>query len=86
MLRITVELIPLGNEKLKRPLSIIDVKNTGQVAGDTTASVYYYSGWFLPTGTENKAEVSGVVGYALRRSFFPLIKTIVDEIIGFHGG
>jgi len=82
MLRLTIELIPHGNEKLKKELVSMDITNVAQIGGDASPFVYRYDGFFVPTGTQDKTNLDGTVIYGgLNKNVFSLIKKVIDDIL-----
>lgn len=80
MIRVTVDLIPFGEEKDKKEISVLEIGNEGIVSKLTNETKYSYNGfWF---DTENKKhKFYGSVYHDRRNVVWFLIYKVIIKIL-----
>lgn len=77
MLRVTIELIPFGNEENKRKIGEMVIANTG----DGTGALGDYEAWTAPDSHSNEPLMFGKLkGYDRRQSVWELIRLMLESI------
>ena len=79
MLRLTIELVPFGNEDKAKKISVMEIANTAYQP-ELSYYRYRYSGWVLHMDGVRKM-FDGIVQHNRTKMVYILIKEIIDEII-----
>ena len=86
MLRVTVELIPYGNENKKEIISIVDIINTGKkYVSKAGEDVYEYEFRYSDSADVNSGifraiSLRGLVGHVRARNVWFLIRAVSKKI------
>lgn len=79
MLRITVELVPHGDEKDKSVLSQIEIANTGKKNSNQEYQYVFY-GWFKAMGGDKKNIRKGSLPFDRSKSIVFLLNKLFEKI------
>lgn len=82
MIRLTVELVPGGDESKKSYISQVEIINTGIV--DVNFASFYrygYMGWFAQKDKPGVEKLHGVIFHNQKNHIYYLLRELADEIV-----
>lgn len=84
MYRVTVELIPHGDEQRKRTVATMEIAN--DLTGDEITGNYKYRLWEAERGAYAPAQKDGrILNHIRNSSVFTLLRMVLMDAHGIHG-